>query len=421
MFVLSIFLLHESLKNVNVSAQSGFIKSRGVQFILNGSPYYANGFNAYWLMSVASDPSQRNKVSSIFQEAVSNGLTISRTWAFSDGGNQPLQSSPGVYNEQMFQGLDFVIYEARRRGIKLILSLVNNHGDFGGKAQYVKWAREQGQNISSDDDFFTNSVVKGFYRNHINTVLSRRNSINGVEYKSDPTVMAWELMNEPRCASDSSGNTMQAWITEMASYLKSIDKEHLLEVGLEGFYGESAPQDKQFNLNFKHGTNFITNNQFAEIDFTTTHSYPDQWLQAGANKDSQLSFTSNWINTHIQDSQIVLRKPMLVAEFGWNKSRFDTNTRDQLLGSVYSGINSSARRGGAAAGGIIWQLLAEGLDSLRDGYETVIRENPSTDGVIVSQSRSLTQVQQTLARTRRGNLEKGRSTLQSAVSRKGIY
>lgn len=63
----------------------------------------------------------------------------------------------------------------------------------------------------------------------------------------------------------------------MASYLKSIDKEHLLEVGLEGFYGESAPTDKQFNLNFKHGTNFITNNQFPEIDFTTIHSYPDQW------------------------------------------------------------------------------------------------------------------------------------------------
>lgn len=99
---------------------------------------------------------------------------------------------------------------------------------------------------------------------------------------------------------------------------------------------------------------------------------------------------------------------MLVAEFGWNKSRFDTNTRDQLLGSVYSGIYSSARRGGAAAGGIIWQLLAEGLDSLRDGYETVLRENPSTAGVIVSQSRSLTQVRQTLARRR--NLEKGKGT-----------
>ncbi|KAL1820802.1 hypothetical protein ACET3Z_015671 [Daucus carota] len=406
MFVLVIFILYESLEKVNVSAQSGFIKIRGVQFTLNGSPYYANGFNAYWLMSVASDPSQRNKVSSTFQEAVSSGLTISRTWAFSDGGNQPLQSSPGVYNEQMFQGLDFVVNEARRQGIKLILSLVNNHGDFGGKAQYVKWAREKGQTISADDDFYTNSVVKEFYKNHVKTILSRRNSINGIEYKSDPTIMAWELINEPRCASDSSGKTMQAWISEMASYLKSIDKEHLLEVGLEGFYGESATKDKQFNLNFKHGTDFISHNQFPEIDFTTIHSYPDQWLQAGADKESQLSFTNNWISTHIQDSQTVLQKPMLVAEFGWNKSRIDTNTRDQLIGTVYSGIYSSARRGGAAAGGIIWQLLASGQDSFRDGYETVLSQSPSTAGVIVSQSRSLTQLRQTFVRRR--NIEKGK-------------
>ncbi|XP_063948279.1 mannan endo-1,4-beta-mannosidase 7-like [Daucus carota subsp. sativus] len=405
MFVLVIFILYESLEKVNVSAQSGFIKIRGVQFTLNGSPYYANGFNAYWLMSVASDPSQRNKVSSTFQEAVSSGLTISRTWAFSDGGNQPLQSSPGVYNEQMFQGLDFVVNEARRQGIKLILSLVNNHGDFGGKAQYVKWAREKGQTISADDDFYTNSVVKEFYKNHVKTILSRQNSINGIEYKSDPTIMAWELINEPRCASDSSGKTMQAWIKEMASYLKSMDKEHLLEVGLEGFYGESAPKDKQFNLNFKHGTDFISHNQFPEIDFTTIHSYPDRYKLVQIKIPSSHLQTTG-ISSHIQDSQTVLGKPMLVAEFGWNKSRIDTNTRDQLIGTVYSGIYSSARRGGAAAGGLIWQLLASGQDSFRDGYETVLSQSPSTAGVIVGQSRSLTQLRQTLARRR--NIEKGK-------------
>lgn len=70
------------------------------------------------------------------------------------------------------KGLDFVVNEARRQGIKLILSLVNNHGDFGGKAQYVKWAREKGQTISADDDFFTNSVVKEFYKNHVKVTTS---------------------------------------------------------------------------------------------------------------------------------------------------------------------------------------------------------------------------------------------------------
>lgn len=86
-----------------VVAEDGFVSIRGRQFIMNGSPFYAHGFNAYWLMVVASDPSQRDKVSSALQEAANHGLTIARTWAFSDGGYKALQSSPGSYNEQMFQ------------------------------------------------------------------------------------------------------------------------------------------------------------------------------------------------------------------------------------------------------------------------------------------------------------------------------
>ena len=60
----------------------------------------------------------------------------------------------------------------------------------------------------------------------------------------------------------------------MASYLKSIDGNHLLEVGLEGFYGASKQQS---NPNFQVGTDFITNNQIPGIDFATVHAYPDQW------------------------------------------------------------------------------------------------------------------------------------------------
>lgn len=66
------------------------------------------------------------------------------------------------------KGLDFVVAEARKYGIKLILSLVNNYESFGGKKQYVNWARSQGQYLTSDDDFFRNPVVKGYYKNHVN-------------------------------------------------------------------------------------------------------------------------------------------------------------------------------------------------------------------------------------------------------------
>lgn len=398
---LAFFIHRQSFNVLHVEAGDGFIRTRGSHFLLNGNLYYANGFNAYWLMYVASDPSQRSKVSTAFHEAASHGLTVARTWAFSDGGYRPLQRSPGSYNEQMFKGLDFVIAEARKYGIKLILSLANNYDSFGGKKQYVNWARSQGQFLTSDDDFFRNPVVKGYYKNLIKTVLNRYNTFTGIHYKDDPTIMAWELMNEPRCTSDPSGRTIQAWITEMASYVKSIDRNHLLEAGLEGFYGQSTPQRKRVNPNLDIGTDFIANNLIPGIDFATVHSYPDQWLSSSNDRD-QLSFLNNWLDTHIQDAQHILRKPILLAEFG--KSRKDpgysTYQRDVMFNTVYYKIYSSAKRGGAAAGGLFWQLLTEGMDAFRDGYEIVLSQIPSTANVITQQAHKLYQIRKIFARKR---------------------
>ena len=92
----------------HVEAGGGFIKTRGLNFVLDGNPFFANGFNAYWLMTLASDPSQRSKVSSAFGDASSHGLFVARTWAFSDGGNNALQYSPGSYNEQTFRVSDII-------------------------------------------------------------------------------------------------------------------------------------------------------------------------------------------------------------------------------------------------------------------------------------------------------------------------
>ncbi|MFS7890174.1 putative mannan endo-1,4-beta-mannosidase [Helianthus anomalus] len=85
------------------AVEDGFVRVNGDHFTLKGAPFYANGFNAYWLMDVASNPCQRYKVTSAFREAVRSSLVIGRTWAFSDGGSNALQPSPGVYNENMFQ------------------------------------------------------------------------------------------------------------------------------------------------------------------------------------------------------------------------------------------------------------------------------------------------------------------------------
>ncbi|KAG4987948.1 Mannan endo-1,4-beta-mannosidase 7 [Glycine soja] len=395
-FLLAILVPQECF-HVSVEARDDFVRTRGIHFMQNGYPYYANGFNAYWLMYTASDPSQRFKVSNAFREAASHGLTVARTWAFSDGGYRPLQYFPGFYNEQMFTGLDFVVSEARKYGIKLILSLVNNYENFGGKKQYVNWARSHGQYLTSDDDFFRSPVVKGYYMNHVRTVLNRYNRFTGMHYKDDPTIMAWELMNEPRCTSDPSGRTIQAWITEMASFVKSIDRNHLLEAGLEGFYGQSTPQRKRLNPGFDIGTDFIGNNRIPAIDFATVHCYPDQWVSS-SNIQYQLSFLNNWLSAHFIDAQYRIKKPILVAEFGKSFKSSSSYERDEVFNSVYYKIYASAKRGGAASGALFWQLLTEGTESFQDGYGIILGQSSSTANLIARQSRKLYLIRKIFAR-----------------------
>ncbi|KAG0492860.1 hypothetical protein HPP92_006258 [Vanilla planifolia] len=399
-------------------AWKGFVRTQGIHFMLNGYPFFSNGFNAYWLMSIASDPSRRWKVSEAFGEAARNGLTVARTWAFSDGGSNALQYSPGVYNEQMFKGLDFVVSEARRFGIRLILSLVNNYDNFGGKKQYVQWGRNQGQNIGSDDEFFTNAVVKGYYKNHVKTVLTRYNTLTGTAYKDEPIIFAWELMNEPRCLSDSSGNTIQAWITEMAAHVKSIDQNHLLEAGLEGFYGQSSPSELQTNPGFQVGTDFISNNKIPGIDFATLHLYPDQWMPSSSDQ-SQLQFLGKWLEAHIQDAGKVLQKPLLLTEFGksWKDPGYSNSQRDAQFNTVYNKIYSSIMTKGSAAGGLFWQLMVEGIESMEDGYGIVLSQTSSTVNIISSQCRKLRYLNKIFVRERNVARAKKAKAMREAAKR----
>ncbi|KAI5660620.1 hypothetical protein M9H77_19943 [Catharanthus roseus] len=355
---------------------NGFAETRGTHFEVNGRPLYLNGFNAYWLMYMASDPSTRSKVTTTFEQASKYGMNVCRTWAFSDGVSyRPLQKTPGLYNEEMFKGLDFVVSEAKKQGVYLILSLVNNWDDYGGKKQYVQWARDQGHYLNNEDDFFTNPITREFFKNHIKAVLTRVNSFTGIAYKDDPTIFAWELMNEP---------------PEMAAYVKSVDSRHLVEVGLEGFYGNSMPEKTQHNPGYQVGTDFISNNQLKDVDFATIHLYPDQW-KPGADDAGRDQFVKEWVEAHIEDSKSVLGKPLVLSEFGKSSrtSGYTVAMRDSYFEGLYDTIYTCARNGGACGGGIFWQVMAQGMEGWADGYEVVLDQSPSTVGVISQQSHRL--------------------------------
>ncbi|KAJ3676505.1 hypothetical protein LUZ60_003917 [Juncus effusus] len=368
------------------------VKRKGNQFMVNEQPFYVNGFNTYWLMILAVDPSTKGKVSDVFKEAASVGLTVCRTWGFNDGGWRALQKSPSVYDEDVFKALDFVVNEARKYKIRLILSLANNWEGYGGKKQYVNWGKDAGLNLTSDDDFFTDPTIKGYFKNQIKTILTRVNTLNNVTYKDDPTIFAWELMNEPQCTSDPTGSKLQAWIQEMAFHVKSIDPLHLLEIGSEGFYGPSTPDRLQVNPNSyagQVGADFITNHQSLGIDFASVHIYPDSWLST-TSPDAHIQFVKTWMQAHIDDAE-KLNMPVVFSEFGVSvkNGKFNQTFRDTFIDTVYKTLMNSTRRGGSAGGCLLWQLFPEGTEYMDDGYAVFLKKSPDTASIMSVQSRRM--------------------------------
>lgn len=85
------------------TALDQFVQRDGKQFLLAGQPLYINGWNSYWLMANSVDESTRPRVDAVLHAGASLGLTVCRTWAFNDDGYQALQTSPGTYDESVFQ------------------------------------------------------------------------------------------------------------------------------------------------------------------------------------------------------------------------------------------------------------------------------------------------------------------------------
>lgn len=70
----------------------------------------------------------------------------------------------------------------------------------------------------------------------------------------------------------------------MAPYVKSLDGNHVLGVGMEGFYSSQVSPNSVSSLSANPttyaaqlGTDFVRNNQVRGIDYTSVHTYPDNW------------------------------------------------------------------------------------------------------------------------------------------------
>lgn len=400
-FASCVVFIYVSFSDLSLSysheSELSFVTRNGTQFMVDGKILYVNGWNSYWLMDHASDEYSRYRVGAMLQAGAKMGLTVCRTWAFNDGGYNALQLSPGRFDERVFKALDHVIAEARRHGIRLLLSLVNNLQAYGGKTQYVKWAWQDGVGLSSSNDsFFFDPSIRRYFKNYVLTLLTRKNTITGIEYRNDPVIFGWELINEPRCISDASGDTLQDWINEMSAFVKSIDNKHLLTVGLEGFYGPKSPKRLTVNPEFwaaTLGSDFIRNSEIANIDFASVHIYPDHWFH-GQEFEGKLNFVSKWMLSHIEDGDNEMKKPVMFTEYGLSdlNKGFEPSQRDRLYKTILDTIYKSAKRNGSGGGAFVWQFLIEGMEEFNDDFGMVPWERAATYKLITEQSCRLTKL-----------------------------
>jgi len=203
-----------------------FVTRSGIQLYVGREPFRYLGANIYWLMAEASygDEGKAN-VAAALDDAVSLGVSVVRTWAFADGPGQPhLQPLPGVFDENTFAALDFVVAEAKDRNLRLLLPLVNHWTDYGGISAYGKWDEPPWEWVPGDacPPFYRSPKSRAQYRAMATALTSRVSSISGVAMRDEPTVFAWELCNECRCRGEPGAAPLAAWYAEMAPFVKQL-------------------------------------------------------------------------------------------------------------------------------------------------------------------------------------------------------
>jgi mannan endo-1,4-beta-mannosidase len=183
----------------------------------------------------------------------------------------------------------------------------------------------------------------------------RVNTQTGRQYKDEPAILAWELANEPRCV-DSSGNplsggitTLIGWVEEMSSFIKSLDSNHLVGVGDEGYFRHNfAFGDRLYNGSF--GVDCEKLLEIPTVDFGTCHVYP-----AFAPTESAAAFGSRWISENIEAGRRV-NKPMIIEEYGV-KIDSGAASRDAAFQAWLSQVVASE-----GAGALVWMIASTATD-----------------------------------------------------------
>ena len=361
------------LSSCHTTAPS-FVKVEDGKFVSENYPSYFAGTN-FWYGAILASEGQGGDIERLEKELdllKENGMTNLRVLVGGDGPHdQPvrirpsLQKEPGVYNDTIFRGLDRLLAEMAERDMKAVLYLNNSWEWSGGYGMYLEWAGVSKVILPSEVDwktycdyisaFITSNEAKSLFADHVKHVVSRTNTVTGKPYKDDPTIFSWQIGNEPRCFSaDTSVQQIFAdWMWETAALIKSIDPNHMVSSGSEGYHGCEQSLDL-----------FEKIHSCPDIDYLNIHIWPYnwRWVSETTLKDDLQKAKDNtdkYIQMHMPVAQ-KLGKPIVLEEFGFPRDDFQfakgtpTTARDEYYEHVLQKVVDAAKEGGLFAGINFW-------------------------------------------------------------------
>ncbi len=363
--------------------KSKYIHVRGTHFEFNGKPFFFAGTNL-WYGAYLGSPGvtgDRERLIRELDKLKSIGLTNLRICAASEESEMnkaikpAIQKSPGVYDEEILEGLDFILAEMNKCGMHAVLYLNNYWQWSGGMAQYNEWAGEG--HIPDPDNpaegyspfmlysgkFYRNEKAKDDYLKYVKMIVTRKNKITNKFYFEDPAIMSWELANEPRPGRSEESfefiNYYYKWIDETAAFIHKLDPNHLVTTGNEGLAGSIWNEEV-----------FLKSHESRNIDYITIHLWIKNWGWFNAHKIEETYADAeakavDYLNNHIKYAR-KLNKPLTIEEFGAprdhevRKEGSPTVARDKYFSKLFEIIRDSAAAGAPIAGTNFWAWGGEG-------------------------------------------------------------
>lgn len=351
-----------------------FVTIKGTQFYRNGQPYYFVGANFWYGAYLGANEDGRKRLEIELDQLKKIGVSNLRVLAVSEqteltmAVNPGIQIEPGVLSENLMQGLDHLLNELAKRDMVAVLYLNNFWQWSGGMAQYMSWLTGEppfdpdatgdwNGFMQNSAKFYRSEQAQQWYRSAVRSVIERTNTVNGQRYLDDPAIMAWQLANEPRPGSDAAGlpnfADYKLWIESSATFIKTLDPNHLVSTGSEGAMG--SLRDIELYRDAHSGE---------AIDYLTFHLWPKNWSWLDI-KDPDgtyvlaLAKAKAYMLRHIEVAQS-LGKPIVLEEFGVERNGgafsrgASTEIRDRFYRELYSLIETQAALGTPIAGSNFW-------------------------------------------------------------------